>query len=144
MESLDKIGDNLNPEVHFDQKTGSLSIRGQSIPLNVDAFFVEVIGWLEQYQEHPHNPTNLEIDLKYLNGQSIRTLLAILTKMKKINDGGSAVNVNWTIPDGLMTCSIYERNFWAISIFIIKSSRIKHKVFRIQTCRFVQLSIFAA
>jgi hypothetical protein len=100
MESLNKIGDNLNPEVHFDQKTGSLSIRGKSIPLNIDAFFVEVIRWLEQYQEQPHNPTNLEIDLKYLNGQSIRTLLAILTKMKKINDGGSAVNINWTIPEG--------------------------------------------
>lgn len=100
MEALNRSADNFNPEVHFDQETGSLSIKGKSIPLNVDDFFQEVITWLEMYETQPHNPTKLEIDLKYLNGQSIRTLLAILMKMKAINDSGSEVKVMWTVPDG--------------------------------------------
>ncbi len=100
MEALNRSADNFNPEVHFDQETGSLSIKGKSIPLNVDDFFQEVIPWLEMYETQPHNPTKLEIDLKYLNGQSIRTLLAILMKMKAINESGSEVKVMWTVPDG--------------------------------------------
>jgi len=46
----------------------------------------------------PSDATSLEIDLKYMNGSSIRTLLGILYRMKAISDSGKYVKVEWTIP----------------------------------------------
>lgn len=77
-----------------------LSIKGNSIPLEVDQFFSEVIDWLERYSHNPNSHTKLEIDLKYLNGKSLRTLIALLSKLKVMNDAGKEVNVEWSIPDG--------------------------------------------
>lgn len=77
-----------------------LSIKGNSIPLEVDQFFSEVIDWLERYSQNPSSHTKLEIDLKYLNGKSLRTLIALLSKLKVMNDAGKEVNVEWSIPPG--------------------------------------------
>ena len=53
---------------------------------------------MEQYSENPKKHTKFEIDLKYLNGTSIRYLLSILMKLKAINDNGNNVMVNWNVP----------------------------------------------
>lgn len=98
MNHLDKKGDNLNPDISFNPTTGQLSIQGQSISVDVERFFGDVIQWLEQYAESPQKSTQLKIDLKYLNGKSLRTLLALLYTLKEISAQGKEVNVEWTIP----------------------------------------------
>ena len=98
MNPLSKKGNQFNPDIILDQKTGNLSIKGKSIPLSTDAFLSDVIQWIEQYSMEPSDATSLEIDLKYMNGSSIRTLLGILYRMKAISDSGKYVKVEWTIP----------------------------------------------
>lgn len=98
MNPLNKKGDQFNPDIILDQRTGQLSIKGKSIPLNTDTFLTDVIQWIEQYSSDPSEATSLEIDLKYMNGSSIRTLLSILHRMKTISDSGKYVKVQWNIP----------------------------------------------
>lgn len=98
MDSINKKGDHLNPDIIFDQKSGNLSIRGKSIPLNTHSFLADVISWLELYSKNPQDTTSLEIDLKYMNGSSVRSLLAILYRMKAISDSGKYVKVQWNVP----------------------------------------------
>ena len=98
MNPLSKKGNQFNPDIILDQKTGNLSIKGKSIPLSTDTFLSDVIQWIEQYSVEPSDATSLEIDLKYMNGSSIRTLLGILYRMKAISDSGKYVKVEWTIP----------------------------------------------
>lgn len=98
MNPLSKKGNQFNPDIILDQKTGNLSIKGKSIPLSTDTFLADVIQWIEQYSMEPSDATSLEIDLKYMNGSSIRTLLGILYRMKAISDSGKYVKVEWTIP----------------------------------------------
>ena len=45
MELLTRKGNDLNPDVLFDPNTGNLSIEGKSIPMGVDSFLSEVVGW---------------------------------------------------------------------------------------------------
>lgn len=100
MKKLNQQGDDLNPKITFDDSTSTLRIEGRSIPLEVDQFFSETIQWLEQYAENPNDHTKLEIDLKYMNGKSVRSLLMLLYKLKSINDSGKSVNVEWYVPQG--------------------------------------------
>lgn len=98
MNILDKKGNELSPDVQFDPSTGTLSIKGKSIPLDVDQFFGDVIQWLDQYSQNPNDHTKIEIDLKYLNGKSLRSLIALFATLKAINDSGKAVSVSWNVP----------------------------------------------
>lgn len=98
MESLYIEGDNLNPDVLFDEMTSTLSMKGKSIPLNSRDFFADIINWLETYSGQPNPTTNFEIDLKYLNGQSIRSLLEILSRFQALALAGNDVNVLWHVP----------------------------------------------
>lgn len=98
MDVLEKKGDALNPDVQFDPVSGSLKLKGKSIPLNAEQFFRDVIPWLEQYSEHPSDHTKLEIDLKYMNGKSLRSLVTLLYMLKSMNDAGKEVSVTWNIP----------------------------------------------
>ena len=100
MKTLNKQGDELNPRITFDDATSTLRIEGRSIALEVDQFFNETIQWLEQYAANPNEHTKLEIDLTYLNGKSVRSLLMLLYKFKSINDSGKSVNVEWYVPEG--------------------------------------------
>jgi len=98
MDILEKKGDALNPDVQFDPVSGVLKIKGKSIPLNIDQFFTDMVPWLEQYAEHPSDHTKLEIDLKYMNGKSLRSLVTLLYMLKSISDSGKQVSVKWNIP----------------------------------------------
>tara|TARA_B110000037_G_C17026249_1_gene467504 strand:- start:473 stop:847 length:375 start_codon:yes stop_codon:yes gene_type:complete len=98
MESFNKQGSQLHPEILFNKATGQLSIKGKSIPLNADKFLVDVISWIEQYSKEPQENTNLEIDLTYMNGNSVRSLLGILYQMKAISDTGKFVKIHWSVP----------------------------------------------
>ena len=74
-------------------------MKGKSIPLNSQAFFADIINWLESYSNHPKPDHEFfEIDLQYLNGQSIRSLLEILSKFQALSLAGNNVNVSWSVP----------------------------------------------
>jgi hypothetical protein len=98
MESSTKKGSNLTPEVQFDPKSGKISIKGKAIPTSEADFFHELMKWLDGYVQNPNDNTSLEIDLQYMNGKTVRSLLQILKQFEKLSASGKSVNVDWSVP----------------------------------------------
>lgn len=98
MEAYYKKGNDHSPQIQFDPESSVFSIKGNSIPMDAQTFFADVVNWLERYSEHPNEHTKLEIDLKYLNGRSIQTILRLLNQMKRIDQAGKGVLVEWSVP----------------------------------------------
>ena len=94
-----KPGSDTSPEINFDPNTSEFLIKGRSIPLEAGEFFSDVITWLESYVENPNETTHLCIDLQYMNGPSVRSILAMLYKLKGLQDLGKAVSVDWYLPN---------------------------------------------
>jgi hypothetical protein len=99
MQPLNKLGDQFNPSVSLDSQSGKLVISGKSIPLDEQEFLGDITTWLQHYINQPSEITSLEINLEYLNGKLVRSLLRILSLLKQLNDSGGKVNVDWTIPE---------------------------------------------
>jgi len=99
MNPLNKKGSALTPEVHFDPQSSTLSIKGKSLPMNESDFFGELLQWLENYSQDPNDQTTMEIDLKYLNGKTIRSLLQILKQFQQLSANGKNIHVQWSIPE---------------------------------------------
>ena len=99
MKPLNKKGSDLTPDVQFDPQSSTLSIKGKSLPMNEADFFGELIHWLESYSKAPNDQTTMEIDLKYLNGKTIRSLLQVLKQFQQLSANGKNVHVQWSIPE---------------------------------------------
>ena len=99
MQPLNKLGDHFNPSVSLDSQSGKLVSSGKSIPLDEQEFLGDIMTWLQHYINQPSEITSLEINLEYLNGKLVRSLLRILSLLKQLNDSGGKVNVDWTIPE---------------------------------------------
>ena len=81
------------PRVLF--KDGVLTIEGRSIPQESSPFFAPLLKALNEYSFAPMDETVVELRLEYLNSDSMRSLMNILTIMEKIYAGGRNVIVNW-------------------------------------------------
>jgi hypothetical protein len=96
MKKFKKLPTKHTPSVNFNISTGIFSLSGVSRPENADAFYDELIHWIE---EHTHEISLLEnyllqIDLEYFNSVSCKNLLRLLRQIISINP--SKVTVEWS------------------------------------------------
>ena len=98
MKTIDQQGSTLNPNIDFNSEEGKLTISGKSIPVNVEQLFSEVITWLEEYASHPNKETKLELNLQYMNGSTIRSLIDVLKILQRMSEQGEKVKVEWNMP----------------------------------------------
>jgi len=80
------------PEIDF-KVNGKLNITGNSYPENVIEFYGEVTDWLERFLETATEPISINVDLKYINTSSTKSILNIITKIGALSK--STVNVAW-------------------------------------------------
>lgn len=80
------------PEIDF-KTNGQLKITGNSYPENVNEFYGEVIEWLEQFLFSTTEQIMINVDLKYINTSSTKSILNIITKIGALSK--STVNVAW-------------------------------------------------
>ena len=83
------------PKVIFDAQTGNCEISGESSPEDVLIFFQNLNNWLNEYIEQVKGPIFLTINLNYFNTSSSRGIFRILTILKKYQDDGGKVEINW-------------------------------------------------
>ncbi len=81
------------PEIVFDPTTGTLLLKGRSIPENSIAFYKPLNDWIDQYAVHPASHTVVEMKLEYFNTSSSKCMLDLFKKLEKLN--GTVVSVNW-------------------------------------------------
>ena len=95
----------FTPELSFDIETRIFSFKGVSRPEDVFKFYHPAIDWLKElYQDfllhssEKYNIPSLKIDfhLTYFNSSSSKMLLQVLEIIKKIQDKGVEIIIDWT------------------------------------------------
>ncbi len=95
MEILSIEGAAKTPTVNLNPETGTIEIKGRSIPENSIEFYKPVVDWLEEYGNSPKEKTTVNIQLEYFNTSSSKCILDVLKKLESIAKAGNDMVINW-------------------------------------------------
>lgn len=102
MENLEIKGESgvyFIPEVKLNAQTGVCEISGESYLEDTDEFYNNIINWLETYISEVKKSLTFNFKLTYFNTSSSRSILNVLRVLKKYEDDGGNVIVNWYYPE---------------------------------------------
>jgi len=91
---------NYTPEVHMNPESGILSIKGRSLPENINDFYHVLYDWLTEYALNPQEETKLDISFEYYNSSTARKLIELIFILEEINESGKSVEVTWSYQKG--------------------------------------------
>jgi hypothetical protein len=92
MKNLFVAGTLKTPEINFNSD-GEFTIKGNSYPENSAEFYDPVLKWLGDFFKEHTPAVNLNVDLKYVNTSSIKSILNVITRIRSFAD--SNVKVAW-------------------------------------------------
>ena len=103
MKSLILESTEFTPEVHFNADNHIFDMKGISMPENASGFYLQIIEWLDKYEENIVNKftgtdeilIKLNFKLTYCNSASAKYLLNIMEKLKTFKDSGLNIEINW-------------------------------------------------
>lgn len=103
MKSLILESTEFTPEVYFNIDNHIFDMKGISMPENASDFYLQIIEWLDEYEENIAKKNTGEDDisiklnfkLTYCNSASAKYLLTIMEKLKTFVDSGINIEVNW-------------------------------------------------
>lgn len=95
MEKLVINGSAKTPSIDFNSETGTLALKGRSIPENSIEFYKPLNDWLDAYAGAPREKTTVDVRLEYFNTSSSKCILDFFKRLEKVNHGESNVHVNW-------------------------------------------------
>lgn len=93
-----------SPKILFDTTSNRFTISGESRPENAGKFYTPVINWIISYGERlawkknemkDDSPLVFVFKLDYFNSTSAKYIMDILLVLKKFEDDGYKVNVEW-------------------------------------------------
>ena len=91
MQALDIANTNETPGVVLDKSIAKFQVSGRSLSDNPAVFYKPIIDWLKVYTQAPNAITEFEFKFEYLNTESSKSVLDILTTLEGIN----GVSVIW-------------------------------------------------
>jgi hypothetical protein len=103
MESLIMDASTYTPGIRFSPALREFEIKGVSLPENVIEFYTPVLEWLDRFEHvisentgsQSDDPLRLVFKLCYYNSGTVRYLISILNKMKRLIEVGMNVVVEW-------------------------------------------------
>jgi len=95
MEKYQNAGSLITPFINLDPESGTLEIKGRSIPENPIEFYTPLIDALEEYARSPKPVTQVTLRLEYYNSSSSKCLLEIFKKLERIQESGYDIKINW-------------------------------------------------
>jgi hypothetical protein len=87
------------PNVNFSAETGICELDGESYLENTFEFYASLLKWLEDYMVLVNKPLTFNFSLSYFNTSSSRSILDILNTLKRYEEQGGNVTVNWKVRD---------------------------------------------
>ena len=112
MEKVISPGGPKSPLIKVDNATGVIELSGRSNPENAREFYMPLLDWIKEYQQHPAAETVLNINLEHFNTSSSKFLLDVMRTLKQIYDAGNKCTVNWYYEDDdeemLESAEVYE------------------------------------
>jgi hypothetical protein len=83
------------PEVNFNSETGVCELTGESYMEEAYKFYTPLLKWLKKYTLELNKAVTLNLKLTYFNTNSSRLLLDLLDILKKSQEAGNEVEINW-------------------------------------------------
>lgn len=83
------------PYVLLDPAEGLIQINGISDEEDALGFYFPVLQWLETYQNKPQHYTKVELQFKYYNTASAKSLYEVLKRVAQLQKKGENVEVIW-------------------------------------------------
>ncbi len=83
------------PEIFLTLQPAKLSIKGESYPEDVSAFYGQVIQAVNALVESPTGDLNVEIQLVYINSSSIKAIFRIFEGFDEYRKKGQNVSIQW-------------------------------------------------
>ena len=95
MELVNIEGTPKTPTISLNSDTGTIEIKGRSIPENSIEFYKPIVDWLDEYAKGPKEKTVVSIQLEYFNTSSSKCILDVFKKLEGIKKGKNDVVINW-------------------------------------------------
>ncbi len=95
MELVNIEGTPKTPNISLNSETGTIEIKGRSIPENSIEFYKPIVDWLDEYAKAPKEKTVVSIQLEYFNTSSSKCILDVFKKLENLKKGKSDVVINW-------------------------------------------------
>ena len=87
------------PEIRLSVSEGIFSMKGESFPEDVSAFYGQVIMAIDQLPVAISKPLNVDIAMVYINSSSIKALYRIFEGLDSCRQKGWPVQVLWRHTD---------------------------------------------
>src|SRR6056297_3159090 len=83
------------PEVNFDAETGVCEIKGESYMESTYTFYLPLMNWLDEYIKQVGKKITFNVKLVYFNTSATKCLLDIFEILKKYQQNGGEIEINW-------------------------------------------------
>jgi len=95
MELVNIEGTPKTPTISLNSETGTIEIKGRSIPENSIEFYKPIVDWLDEYAKAPKEKTVVSIQLAYFNTSSSKCILDVFKKLENLKKGKNDGVNNW-------------------------------------------------
>lgn len=96
MDNIKIAGTDRSPELDFNFESGTFSLKGESYPEDVTAFYGEALKAFESYLEALDGGTvNFTFELIYFNSSSAKVLMGLFDMLEEAAEEGATINVEW-------------------------------------------------
>ena len=89
------------PTIDFNADTGLCEIIGESYLEETSKFYTPIIRWIEEFLRTKDIPLVMNFKLTSFNTSSSKCIVEILSLLKKYQDKGKQITVNWYYDDTL-------------------------------------------
>jgi hypothetical protein len=94
----------FTPKIYFSLEKNIFEIEGESVPGNTAEFYMPIVQWLKDYEQHLYYTKNefgnakrfsLNLKFEYFNSTSAKWILDLFFVIQKYNKEGFDAQINW-------------------------------------------------
>ena len=99
MSDLNIAATDRTPEIQLSAEQGVFSMRGESFPEDVAAFYGQVILAIDSLASSIHGPLTVNVAMVYINSSSIKAMFRIFEGLENVRKNGHALTITWHFQD---------------------------------------------
>lgn len=99
MSDLNIAATERTPEIQLSAANGVFSMKGESFPEDVSAFYGQVIVAVDQLPASLARPLSVDIAMVYINSSSIKAMFRIFEGLEAVRKSGQSLTIIWHYQD---------------------------------------------
>jgi hypothetical protein len=99
MSDLHIAATDRTPEIQLSAAQGIFSMRGESFPEDVAAFYGQVIMAIDAMASTIQGPLKVDVAMVYINSSSIKAMFRIFEGLENVRKNGHPLTIIWHFQD---------------------------------------------